>query len=1716
MTEESIFAEALEKALEERSAFLVQACGGDTELRERIQQLLDSHEEADDSFLAKPAEELGRTIQMSAEERESAMSRSSSIIEHEPPSVIVEKERSKLPYFREYVLMGEIARGAMGVVYRAEQSTLKRSVAIKMIRSTLLANESDVERFKLEAEAAASLDHPNIVPIYEVGEFEGQHYFTMKLVEGGTLRDRMPQFQRDTRLAAEFMRKVASAVHAAHQRGILHRDIKPGNILVDHENEPHVTDFGLAKQMDSASGLTLSGQILGTPNYMAPEQAEASANLTTAADIYGLGAVFYEMLTGEPPFKGETTLETLRLLTEAEAPHPSLINERVNGDLATIALKCLSKEPKERYASAQGLVNDLECWLNGEPIKARPVSTGERITKWIKRKPMRAATAGLAVLFLLTLGIGGPIIAFHQTKLREDAETARNAESDARALAQNARLHAEDATRAAEQLAESNRRSLYAAEMLLAGRAIQGQGGSGLGTAREMIEHWIPAEGEVDYRGWEWYFLASQAKERAARILRHANTVRATDWTPDGSAIVSVSNDARMILWDAATGEQIHRFDETGGVLDSVAVSPDGLHIAAGFSRKGKIRIWEISGGSPVVVLSNDSTGVSSLAWSPDGVSLAVACDRGGTRIWNWRARTSEAVDSRRARKVVWDPSGKRLAIAIWDQDPIVMNLEEGSSVELNRVRGTRNCSVVDWSPDGRWLAGGDDSGMIEIWDPDTGELIDTYLQIENSVSTLRWSPDSQFLGVGDPSGRIQIWEPGTDTDPVTISGHTGGIEHISWSPDGNQFASSSNDNTARIWNWNPVRYRQTMESHFYCRPRWSPDGTKLAYINHTPRRVDVLDTEGQLQSFKFDHGALKNLTWSPNGAAWAVESWNRNLVVADAETGHVRFEVDGGVVRRAEWSPDGRWIAVFRDGEGFFIYRSDDGSEVSFLKVEDEDISSMQWRPDGSAIAFARSSKQIAILPIAQDGTIPQEVEFTSVDSTIRALSWSPDGKQLALGAENSSLEIWNPDTMEPERIFSGHNGAVRDICWHSDGSRIATASEDGRIRIWDTLTGLMVLSLKTDGPVLSVDWSSDGSRIVASRFQSGKLTAAVEIFDSIEGMADYPREENLAPLLNRDIEINLNQWVDQLETPDAVWRLIQHLEAENDPENHRSRISNFLLQLIRARPVLFEKISEMQPESKFLAIARARDHAWHRRWALAAESFSVGTRGGVSDPEVLMEAAAAAFLAKDSKRARRFLDQLIEKREADGKSEMLDYVLARTVALIVRDRQEAEIWAERLEPTLSTATIDWMQHAWGLLLMRAGETEEAMSAIQNSKRSNWMENFSYLSLAILAHSNGDSEQARALLNRADQWSQAIPVGSNRGAITDWLEFHVLRREAARLIEGRDDSQIDLFPHWALAPFFEFLKPDDDLEAAVWLRTALHAGFSLDQAAPELAKVLTRAEVVSLLENWIGEETEEPVDPQSSIDQLFLLRGIRYRDLGQIERSGAAYHHVKSASSNARDTFIRLRDWPAAAAQAERLANANPKDGRLRIEAATLHAFSGDSRRYKQLVDDPNFVQEDPGGASEFNSLVFVSLLGEKAEEQIRPGWTQELERRIELNAKNASPWIRPLDQISLALIRLRTGDPESAIRLALEGTQSLQSWPHTEAKGLAVTARIQAELGQVDAARQTLASLGQSLDPKLRMLERKELPEYWDRWLQAKILRRETEQLLSEMEKH
>ncbi len=428
-------------------------------------------------------------------------------------------------YFGDYELQKVLGEGGMGIVYKARQLSLNRSVALKLIRAARFASADEVRRFQNEAETVARLDHPHIVPFFEVGRFEDQHYFSMKLVAGESLDKRLKDFVADPRRAARLLAIAAGAVHHAHQRGILHRDLKPANILVDAEGAPHVTDFGLAKRVEGDSELTHSGAIMGTPAYMAPEQASGKRGVvTTATDVYGLGAILYALLTGRAPFGGATVPETLEQVRDRPPESPRKLTLRVPRDLEVICLKCLEKDPRHRYASADALTEDLKRWLSGEPIAARQVRSPARLWMWCRRNRVVAGAGGIVAASLVALAAVSLLYARQQEHhATEQAAAAANLK---------------------DALAQSNlRRAMLNFER---GRTAcdQGQVGPGLLWFVESLRAANDA-GNSDWKNAALVNLSAWQSHHTSlvRVIAHVDDVITAGWSPDGKFFVTGSDD---------------------------------------------------------------------------------------------------------------------------------------------------------------------------------------------------------------------------------------------------------------------------------------------------------------------------------------------------------------------------------------------------------------------------------------------------------------------------------------------------------------------------------------------------------------------------------------------------------------------------------------------------------------------------------------------------------------------------------------------------------------------------------------------------------------------------------------------------------------------------------------------------------------------------------------------------------------------------------------------------------------------------------------------------------------------------------------------------------------------------------------------------------------------------------------------------------------------
>ncbi len=515
--------------------------------------------------------------------------------------------------------------------------SLNRTVALKMILAGQLANETDVKRFYTEAEAAANLDHPGIVPIFEVGQHEGQHYFSMGFVEGRSLSQRLTEGPLPCRQAAALMVAVAEAIDYAHQCGVIHRDLKPGNILLDAKGNPRVTDFGLAKKIEGDSGLTGSGQIMGTPSYMPPEQAGGQRGAVgPAADVYALGATLYALITGRPPFQAATAMDTVLQVLSDEPVPPRRLNGSIPRDLETICLKCLEKEPGRRYPSAAALAADLRRFLAGEPIAARPVTRLERWPSGRGGSRRWPPAYLLGLLAVLLGGLGGTAVWQWRA-----AERARDAAKSAQAEGRTSQRDTGRTTPAAWPTRPASRsrrpgprlrRQREKFERFDYGRTIEV-------AHQEWRENNVPAtlalleSTRPDLRGWEWRYVHRLCHSDLLTLKGHPNAVLAS-FSPDGSRIVTGSYDGTAKVWDAKSGAVVLTLKgHTPAQVHSASFSPDGSRIVTG-SDDNTAKVWDAKSGAELLTLKGHTGGLGSASFSPDSSRIVTVSDQ-TAKVWD-------------------------------------------------------------------------------------------------------------------------------------------------------------------------------------------------------------------------------------------------------------------------------------------------------------------------------------------------------------------------------------------------------------------------------------------------------------------------------------------------------------------------------------------------------------------------------------------------------------------------------------------------------------------------------------------------------------------------------------------------------------------------------------------------------------------------------------------------------------------------------------------------------------------------------------------------------------------------------------------------------------------------------------------------------------------------------------------------------------------------
>jgi WD40 repeat protein/serine/threonine protein kinase len=989
---ESLFHQAADLAPEQRSTFLDGHCAGDTALRSAVEKLLqyDTGSKIGDSFLPSP---VSRVADLSPE-----------------------PVPSPIPG---YELLEELGRGGMGVVYKARQTALNRFVALKMLLSGPAISPEHLARFRLEAEALARLQHPNIVQIFEVGEQGGRPYFSMEYVAGPSLAHQLRSMPQPARFTAQLVEVVARAVYAVHRCGIIHRDLKPANILLQNvgtpgdaeacgaegtvafplrslassavkEFTPKITDFGLAKLVkDEPSGrsLTEPGQALGTPSYMAPEQAWGKVHAVgPAADIYALGAILYEMVTGKPPFEGETSTETILQLLSKEPVLPTHLRPALPRDLETICLKCLEKEPRKRYASALALAEDLRRLQTGEPIKARPVSALERAYRWCRRRPMMAAL--LALTTALTLALIATVL-FYNAQLQK-------------ALADS------------QHKAETEREQLVQRDVMIGMHALEnGDAFTGLLWLTEALrldENDIQQEEKHRTR----IAMALQQCPRLLQLLVPDERVLGAQLSAAGSWMVVTGKDRALRVWNVMSGEPAGPDLQFNAAVRRAAISPDGSFLAT-IMDDNTLCIVDRRARDPRFFLL------------PRGAPIRkMAFDCGGHLLLT---------------------QGDDFAVQLWD---VTRNAPELAQPLL--PQGSPRYST--FSPDGRWVFIVDAGHVGRVWDATTGRALTGSLKLEQDVTHAAVSPDGCRIALSDVDNQVRIGELSTGRWVGGPWKHPCLVTSVSISPQGDRIITTGDDNAARIWHvaTGELLPRPLRHDSKITQAQFSPDG----------RLVVSAGSDNQARLWEIATGEALTPPLKHNGnvdyAVFSADS-GRILTIGNDDTVRV-WELPRDTVRNHDKAivlepalsakttrSGGRRLIEVENENAVQVTDAVTGAPVGPRLRHASKIESAELSPDGRCVLTTSDDNTAQVWDAVTGNRLIPPCQHKG---TVRWATFSKDGRRLITASEDCTARVWDATTGEPLTPSLKRQHSVVRANFSPAGNEAITVCEDGTVRTW------------------------------------------------------------------------------------------------------------------------------------------------------------------------------------------------------------------------------------------------------------------------------------------------------------------------------------------------------------------------------------------------------------------------------------------------------------------------------------------------------------------------------------------------------------------------------------------------------------------------------------------------------------------------------------------
>jgi WD40 repeat protein len=1007
-----------------------------------------------------------------------------------------------LPAIAGYEVLGLLGRGGMGVVYRARHLALKRIVALKMVLVHGHATAHDLARFRVEGEAVARLQHPNIVQIHDVGEAGGLPYCALEYLDGGSLTQKLGGKALAPSEAAPLVDALARAMQFAHSRNIVHRDLKPGNVLLTADGTPKVTDFGLARQLDEDSGRTQAGAVMGTPSYMAPEQAAGETYAAgPAADVYALGAILYECLTGRPPFRAATITQTLEQVRNRDPEPLRRLQPTVPRDLETICLKCLHKEPERRYASAEALAEDLRRWRAGEPIEARPVGGVERALLWARRKPALAGLVATAAV------LGAAVVAF--VVVIAIREHGYNLEL----------LHAQGETNTALKQArqESARTALDRGLHLCEA----GETGHGLLYLTRALDRAVQAEDGALESAVRYNIAAWQRQQWSLRAMvddPSGGQVGAAALSPDGATVAVALPNQTVQLWDAGSGREgqlLHALPH-GEAVRELSFSADGRLLLTRTDRT--VRIVEVATGQLTFAPLVHRTNVMAAALSPDGTLLLTGTMDGIAQLW--RTDTGQPAGAELPHKhlvaaVAFSPRGD-LALTAAASAVCRWRVPDGTPAGPP-MNHTGTVWTTAFSPDGARILAGTTGGMAHLWNV-TGEPIGAPLPCGDWVRGVAFSPDSTRIVIHTQRGKVLLRQADTGATVVSPLPHHGMVESVRFSPDSRTLITAGANGVVIFWE---TQRGQRIGPTLVHRGSvgtcaLSRDGRTLLTVDG---RVRLWQAPAGLRrgAILRHKGIVRAVAFSPDGRYLLTGSMDPSSTPLWDTLGSaapLRLLPHGHLLNAAAFSFDGQLaLTGTMDGRAC-LWDVATGRPVHVLKGHEQAI---------TAVAFSRSTaltcsedrtarlwdiatgKPLAVLPHADavraaaitsdgrlvltgtaDGTAnlwdlsanPPRALALKHERSVETVCLSPDGRTAFTGDFASpSVHVWDTTTGASLRKLEGHAGYIRALAVSRDGRYVASASADRTARLWNAQTGEPVGAvLAHQALVRDVTFSPDG----------------------------------------------------------------------------------------------------------------------------------------------------------------------------------------------------------------------------------------------------------------------------------------------------------------------------------------------------------------------------------------------------------------------------------------------------------------------------------------------------------------------------------------------------------------------------------------------------------------------------------------------------------------